>query len=57
MLTAEIFHQLANDCRMWADKADSDHVRQVFLQLAQDWTAAALRADGLSRLTDEEPAA
>jgi hypothetical protein len=42
---------------MWADKADSDPVRQVFLQLAQDWTDAALRADGLSPLTDGKPAA
>ena len=57
MPAAEIFYQLANDCRIWADKADSDHVRQVFLQLAQDWTDAALRADGLSPLTDGEPAA
>jgi hypothetical protein len=57
MPAAEIFYQLANDCRIWADKADSDHVRQVFLQLAQDWTDAALRANGLSPLTDEKPAA
>lgn len=45
---AEDSSHLAAQCRGWADKAETERVRKVFLELAQFWEAAALRAKNLS---------
>jgi hypothetical protein len=43
--TAEEYRQLAVECLRWA--AETEDMREAFLQMARDWTAAALRAEGL----------
>jgi hypothetical protein len=45
MSKAQEYLQLAADCRAWADKAESDLLRQIFLHMAEDWVTAAKRAD------------
>jgi len=45
MSEAQEFFQLAADCRAWAEKSESDSVRQIFLQMAKDWETAAKRAN------------
>jgi len=47
MLTAQDCRQLADECRQSANKAETEVVRAVFLAMAGDWIAAALRAEGL----------
>ena len=39
----------------WADEAETEEIREACLQMARDWTAAALRAEGLSRPEIPEP--
>jgi hypothetical protein len=49
MPTAEEYRQFAAECFRWADEAETEEMREACLQMARDWTAAALRAEGLSR--------
>jgi hypothetical protein len=43
MTTADEFRQYAQECLQWADQAETDDERQSFLDMARDWTLAALR--------------
>ena len=47
MATAEEYRQFATECFRWADEAETEEMREAFLQMARDWTAAALRTEGL----------
>jgi hypothetical protein len=51
MTTADEFRQYAQECLEWAKKAETDDQRQSFLDMARDWTLAALRV-GMSKNTD-----
>jgi hypothetical protein len=43
MTTADEFNEYAKECLRWADEAATDDERQSFLDMARDWTLAALR--------------
>lgn len=49
MATADEYRQFAVECFRWADEAETDEIREAFLQMARDWTAAALRVEGVLR--------
>lgn len=42
MATADDYRQYAVECLHWAEEAETDHQRQSFLDMARDWTLAAL---------------
>jgi hypothetical protein len=46
MTTADEYRQYANECLRFADAAETDDQRQSFLDMARDWTLAALRLEG-----------
>jgi hypothetical protein len=52
MTTADEFSEYAKECLRWADEATTDDERQSFLDMARDWTLAALHL-GMSKDTDE----
>jgi hypothetical protein len=47
MTTANEFREYAKECLEWADQAETDDQRQSFLDMARDWTLAALRLEGV----------
>jgi hypothetical protein len=47
MTTANEFREYANECFRWADEAVTDNERQSFLDMARDWTLAALRLESV----------
>jgi hypothetical protein len=56
MSTAEEFREYAKECLLSADEAETDDQRQSFLDMARDWTLAALRVEGLmSPAQSEQP--
>ncbi len=42
MATADVYRQYAVECLHWAEEAETDDQRQSFLNMARDWTLAAL---------------
>jgi len=48
MTTAQEYRNFADECLRWADEAETEEFRNAFMQMARDWTLAALRLDGLS---------
>ena len=53
MATAAEFRQYASECLHWATEVETDEDRQAFLDMARDWTLAALRLEGASVLSLE----
>ena len=51
MTTPNEFREYATECLQWAKEAETDEQRQSFLDMARDWTLAALRL-GMSKDTD-----
>jgi hypothetical protein len=51
MATSREYRQFAHLCTEWAAEVDTNEARNAFLDLASDWTLAALCAD---RATKEE---
>jgi hypothetical protein len=47
MTTADEFREYAKECLQWADEAETGDQRQSFLDMARDWTLAALRLEGM----------
>jgi hypothetical protein len=47
MATAEEYKQFAKECLRWATEAETDDDRNALLEMARDWTLAALRLDGV----------
>jgi hypothetical protein len=47
MTTADEYRQYAKECLQFADEAKAADQRQSFLDMACDWTLAALRLEGL----------
>jgi hypothetical protein len=54
MTTAEEFREYAKECLQWADEAETDDQRQSFLDMARDWTLAAMRLDGMLGQKDSD---
>jgi hypothetical protein len=47
MTTPNEYREFAAKCLRWAIEVDSEADRQAFLDLARDWTLAAMRLDGI----------
>jgi hypothetical protein len=47
MATAKEYRQFAVECLRWATEADTEQDRAALLELARDWTMAAMRLEGL----------
>ena len=47
MDAADEYRQFANECLRWATEVEAEDDRQTFLDMARDWTLAALRLEGL----------
>jgi hypothetical protein len=45
MTTSREYRQFARQCTEWAAEADTSEARNAFLDLASDWTLAALCVD------------
>jgi hypothetical protein len=46
MATAKEYREFAAECLRWATEVAEDE-RQAFLDMARDWTLAAMRLEGL----------
>jgi hypothetical protein len=47
MTTAAECREYAHECARWAAEAESDEMRQAYLDMANHFLAAALKLDGL----------
>ena len=47
MTTAPEYRKFADECLRWADEAETEEFKNAFLQMARDWTLAALRLEGV----------
>jgi hypothetical protein len=47
MTTAKEYRQFAEECLRWAEEADTEQDRAALLELARDWTMAAMRLEGV----------
>jgi hypothetical protein len=47
MTTAKEYREFANECLRWAAEVKADDDRQAFLDMARDWTLAAMRLEGM----------
>jgi hypothetical protein len=50
MATGDGFRQYAQEWLRWADQAKTEEERAAFLDMARDWTLAAMRLEGVSVL-------
>ena len=54
MATVSEYRQFANECLRWATEAETEEERNAFLQMARDWTLAALRLEGVPDSATQE---
>jgi hypothetical protein len=54
MTTSREYRQFARECTKWADETDTNEARKAFLDLARDWSFAALTVD---RIEKKQPSA
>ena len=47
MTTVSEYKQYAKECLRWADEAETEEDRKALLDLARDWTLAAMRLEGV----------
>jgi hypothetical protein len=47
MTTAKEYREFATECLRWATEVEAKDDRQAFLDMARDWTLAAMRPEGL----------
>jgi hypothetical protein len=47
MTTAKEYRQFAEECLRWAEEADTEQDRAALLELARDWTMAAMHLEGV----------
>jgi len=59
MATAQDYRKFAEECLRWAIEAETEEFKDAFLQMARDWTLAAMRLEGVlvPRQQDDERAA
>jgi hypothetical protein len=48
--TAKQYREFAAECLRWATEVQTEEDRQSFLDMARDWTLAAMRLEGTLRL-------
>lgn len=48
MTTAQEYRKFADECLRWATEAETEEFKDAFIQMARDWTLAAMRLDGVS---------
>ena len=51
MSTADEYRAYADECFGWAKTSKTDREREIFLQMAQTWLAASVRANGGDHLS------
>jgi hypothetical protein len=49
MTTSREYRQFARKCTKWADETDTKEAREAFLDLARDWSFAALTVDRIGK--------
>ena len=47
MTTASEYRKFADECLRWATEAETEEFKTAFLQMARDWTLAAMRVEGV----------
>jgi hypothetical protein len=47
MTTANEYREFSKECLKWADESETDDMRKSFLDMARDWTLAAMRLEGV----------
>jgi len=50
MATAQEYRKFAEECLRWADEADTEEFKDAFIQMARDWTLAAMRLEAVAAL-------
>jgi hypothetical protein len=53
--SADQYRAFADECFGWARTAKTEHERAIFLQMAQTWLAAAVRARSVERRPEDGP--
>ena len=46
MTTPQEYRKFADECLRWATEAESEEFKDAFIQMARDWTLAAMRLEG-----------
>jgi hypothetical protein len=46
MTTAQEYRKFAEECLRWATEAETEEFKDAFIQMARDWTLAAMRLEG-----------
>jgi hypothetical protein len=54
MATVREYKQYAQECLRWAAEAKTEEDRKALLDLARDWTLAAMRLEGVIPPADKE---
>jgi hypothetical protein len=54
MAAVSEYRHFANECLRWATEAETEDDRKAFLELARDWTLAALQLEGVLTPTPKE---
>jgi hypothetical protein len=49
MFTSREYRKFARECAKWADETDTNDARKALLDLASDWTFAALTLDRVEK--------
>jgi hypothetical protein len=52
--TAKEYREFADECLRWATEVDSEDDRNSFLDMARDWTLAAMRLEGTLILSGDQ---
>jgi hypothetical protein len=52
--TAKEYREFAAECIRWATEVDSEDDRNSFLDMARDWTLAAMRLEGTLILSGDQ---
>ena len=55
MSSPKEFREFAHECVRWANETTDEHERQALLDLAKQWTHAALAAERLITLIEDNP--
>jgi hypothetical protein len=54
MATVNQYRQYAKECVRWAAEAETEENRKALLELARDWTLAAMRLEGVLSTTNKK---
>jgi hypothetical protein len=47
MTTVQEYRKFAEECLRWATEAETEEFKNAFIEMARDWTLAAMRLDGV----------